>query len=100
MSERTTTGARSLSGRRAPLGWLPWAALGLLGLLGLVAFLVIRNVADAGDQPGVDVTNDRLGGATESGSSGTSGRGTLTAGAGRFYPWPPPGRWQTSAARR
>ena len=59
MSERRTTGSRSLTGRRAPLGWLPWLALALLGLLALIAFLVVRNVADDGDQPGVDVTNER-----------------------------------------
>lgn len=45
--------------RKAPLGWLPWVALLLLGLLGLGAFLVARNVGDAGDQAGVDVTDDR-----------------------------------------
>ncbi len=59
MSERRTTGARSLTGRRAPLGWLPWLALALLALLALIAFLVVRNVADDGDKPGVDVTNER-----------------------------------------
>lgn len=59
-------GSRSLTGRRrAPLGWLPWAAFALLALVGLLAFLVIRNAADAGDKAGVDVTNDRKGGATE-----------------------------------
>ena len=59
MSERRTTGSRSLTGRRAPLAWLPWLALALLGLLALIAFLVVRNVADEGDKPGVDVTNER-----------------------------------------
>ena len=59
MSERRTTGSRSMTGRRAPLGWLPWVALALLGLLALIAFLVARNVADDGDRPGVDVTNER-----------------------------------------
>ena len=59
MSERRTTGSRSLTGRRAPLGWLPWVALALLALLALIAFLVARNVADEGDKPGVDVTNER-----------------------------------------
>lgn len=44
--------------RRAPLGWLPWAALALLGLLGAAAFLIARNVGDAGDEPGVDVVDD------------------------------------------
>lgn len=51
--------AHSLTGRRrAPLGWLPWAALALLGLLGAAAFLIARNVGDAGDEPGVDVVDD------------------------------------------
>ena len=59
MSERRTTGSRSLTARRAPLGWLPWVALALLALLALIAFLVARNVADDGDRPGVDVTNER-----------------------------------------
>ena len=59
MSERRTTGSRSMTGRRAPLGWLPWVALALLALLVLIAFLVARNVADDVDKPGVDVTNER-----------------------------------------
>ena len=59
MSERRTTSSRSLTGRRAPLGWLPWVALALLAVLALIAFLVVRNVADEGDKPGVDVTNER-----------------------------------------
>ena len=59
MSERRTTGSRSMTGRRAPLGWLPWLALFLLALVALIAFLVARNVADDGDRPGVDVTNER-----------------------------------------
>ena len=59
MSERKTTGSRSMTGRRAPLGWLPWVALALLALLALIAFLVARNVADDGDRSGVDVTNER-----------------------------------------
>ena len=59
MSERRTTGSRSLTGRRAPLGWLPWLALVLLALLAIIAFLVVRNVADDGDKPGVDATNER-----------------------------------------
>lgn len=51
--------AHSLTGRRrAPLGWLPWAALALLGVLGATAFLIARNVGDAGDDPGVDVVDD------------------------------------------
>ena len=59
MSERRTTGSRTLTGRRAPLGWLPWVALALLAVLALIAFLVVRNVADDGDRPGLDVTNER-----------------------------------------
>lgn len=51
--------AHSATGkRRSPLGWLPWAALALLGLLGATAFLIARNVGDAGDDPGVDVVDD------------------------------------------
>ncbi len=87
MSDRTTTGSRSLGGRRrAPLGWVPWLALALLALLGLIAFLVIRNVANAGDKGGVDATNDRAGGATESGGSSSGGGGTLTAGGRPLLP--------------
>ena len=86
MSERRTpTGDRSIGGRRTPLSWLPWLALALLGLLGLIAFLVIRNAGDAGDKPGIDLTNDRLGGATESGSS-SGGQGSLTAGGRSLLP--------------
>lgn len=79
-----TIGSRSLTGRRrAPLGWLPWAALALLAVVGLLAFLVIRNVADAGDKAGVDVTNDRQGGATETGRPNPGDRAAPTSpGAG------------------
>ena len=59
MSESRTTGSRSMTGRGPPLGWLPWLALVLLALLALIAFLVVPNVADDGDRPGVDVTNER-----------------------------------------
>ncbi len=62
------------------------AGLALLALLGVLAFLVIRNVADAGDEPGVDVTNDRVGGAAESGGSSSGGGGTLTAGSRSLLP--------------
>ena len=80
MSDRSTIGARSVGGdRRTPLRWVPWLALALLALLALLAFLIIRNAGDAGDKPGLDFTNDRVGGATESGASSSGGQGTLTA---------------------
>jgi hypothetical protein len=54
-------GAVSVRGRpvrKAPLGWLPWAALALLGILALVSLLIARNVGDAGDKAGVDLTDN------------------------------------------
>lgn len=54
-------GAVSVRGRpvrKAPFGWLPWVALALLALLVLASLLIARNVGDAGDDPGVDVTDD------------------------------------------
>jgi hypothetical protein len=47
--------------RKAPLGWLPWAALALAALLALVMLLVALNVTDVGDDRGVDVTDDPSG---------------------------------------
>lgn len=58
-SRRRTATAHSATGRRkTPLRWLPWA--GLLTLLALAAliFLIVRNVGDDEDDPGVDVTDD------------------------------------------
>lgn len=54
-------GAVSVRGRpvrKAPLGWLPWVALALLGLLALASLLIARNVGDAGDEAGVDLTDN------------------------------------------
>lgn len=45
-------------GKKKGLGWLPLALLAA-ALIGLVAFLVARNVGDAGDDPGVDVSDER-----------------------------------------
>ena len=62
--ERTTgqtPGAVSVRGRavrKTPLGWVPWVALLLAGILGLGALLIARNVGDAGDDPGVDLTDN------------------------------------------
>ena len=44
--------------RRTPLRWLPWLLLLLLALLIAASFLIARNVADEGDDPGIDVQND------------------------------------------
>jgi hypothetical protein len=61
--------AHSATGRRkSPLGWLPWAALLLLLLLAVAAFLIIRNVTDSGDEPGVDVNDDPSGAVDNNGS--------------------------------
>ena len=59
-AQRGAVGSVSARGRpvRAPLRWLPWLLLLLLGLLIAASFLIARNVADEGDQPGVDVEND------------------------------------------
>ena len=54
-------GAVSVRGRpvrKTPLAWLPWVALALLGILALVSLLIARNVGDAGDDPGVDLTDN------------------------------------------
>src|SRR5688500_8306158 len=54
-------GAVSVRGRpvrKTPLAWLPWVALALLGVLALVSLLIARNVGDAGDDPGVDLTDN------------------------------------------
>jgi hypothetical protein len=59
--ERRSTGAVSVRGgavRKTPLGWLPWTALLLAGIIGLGALLIARNVGDAGDDPGVDLTDN------------------------------------------
>ena len=59
--EHRNTGAVSVRGkgvRKAPLGWLPWTALLLAGIIGLGALLIARNVGDAGDDPGVDLTDN------------------------------------------
>lgn len=84
VSESTTTGARSLSGRRAPLGWLPWAALRCWGCWPSWPSWSFATWPTPGTSRGW--TNDRLGGATESGSSGTGGRGTLNAGGRSLLP--------------
>ena len=54
-------GAVSVRGRpvrKTPFGWLPWVALALVGVLALASLLVARNVGDAGDDPGVDLTDN------------------------------------------
>lgn len=54
-------GAVSVRGRpvrKTPLAWLPWVALALLGVLAFASLLVARNVGDAGDDPGVDLTDN------------------------------------------
>jgi hypothetical protein len=45
-------------GRRRGLGWLWWLLLAL-GLIALAAFLIARNANDAGDDQGLDVSDDR-----------------------------------------
>ena len=55
------SGAGSVRGRpvrKAPFAWLPWVALALLGVLLLATLLVTKNLADDGDAPGVDATDD------------------------------------------
>ena len=87
MSDRGTIGARSVGGeRRTPLRWLPWLGLALLALLALIAFLIVRNAGDAGDKPGLDFTNDRVGRATESGGASSGDQGTLTVGDRSLLP--------------
>lgn len=46
-----TTGARSATGRRRPLGWLPWLLALLIAVLIAVVVLVVVNSDD--DQDGV-----------------------------------------------
>lgn len=87
MSQTSTVGSRSLTGRRNHgLGWLPWAALALLALLALLAFLIIRNVADDGDNAGLDTSNDPAASATtlspgaQPGAAAGTAQPTLSAG--------------------
>lgn len=89
-STAPASGAVGVTGRRKRhgLGWLPWLALLLLGLIGLGIFALMRNVADEGDSSGIDLSNDRSGGAQERGlgtdnqNDGTPGINTPTTGAG------------------
>lgn len=87
--------------RRAPLGWLPWAALGLAALLALVTLLFVMNVADQSDDPGVDVTDDPTAQSSGTDAVGASasapapapagsaaGAGTVTAAGRALLPLP------------
>jgi hypothetical protein len=54
-------GARSATGRRHyGLGWLPWVALALLVALVIAAALIIANVSDENDAPGVDLQDNEV----------------------------------------
>jgi hypothetical protein len=56
-----TVGARSVTGKRKHgLGWLPWVALLLIALLVAAVLLVVANVSDENDEPGIDVTDDEV----------------------------------------
>lgn len=56
-----TSGSYSYNGkRRYGLGWLPWLLLLFLLLLALLTFLLMRNVGDDGDKPGIDTRGDRV----------------------------------------
>ena len=88
-----TVGAHSIGGADEGAGgkkkrWAGWLiALGLLALLGLLAFLVARNTGDEGDTDGVDLSNDRQGGATEatnaaSNAADSASRAATTATGG------------------
>lgn len=88
--ERRSTGAVSVRGRpvrKAPLGWLPWVALLLAGIVGLGALLIARNVGDAGDRPGIDLTDDPAAPGQdppgpEAGARGNAPAASAGAGAG------------------
>lgn len=87
--------AYSATGRRkAPLAWLPWAALLLLLILAGIVFLIARNVGDDGDDPGVDVVDDAGSGDENSvGPAGTAAGADQDAGdkaAGSGDPAPIP----------
>ena len=52
-------GAHSLTGKRKHgLWWLPWVALLLLLAVVAMAVLIVANVNDENDGPGLDVTDD------------------------------------------
>ena len=58
-------GARSATGRRQyGLGWLPWVALALLVALVIAVALIIANVSDENDAPGVDLQDNEVGNET------------------------------------
>ena len=59
-SERNV-GARSVTGKRQHgLGWLPWVALLLIAALVALTLLVVANVSDENDEPGIDVSDDEV----------------------------------------
>ena len=51
-------GAVSVGRRKSPLRWLPWAALALLALLAGAIALVLTNVTDENDEPGLELRDD------------------------------------------
>lgn len=101
-SGRRDRGAHSAAGgrRRAPLGWLPWAALALLLLIAGGAFLISRNAGDDGDEQGLDVVDD--GGAAATDSAGLDGQDAgepaTTSGATGVASTDPGGTIPTTAA--
>lgn len=84
--DRSATGAYSLKGgddhRRRRFGWLPWLLLAL-GIAGLLALLVARNAGDAGDEDGVELSDDpSAAGADPAGPDADAGSDAGTAGSG------------------
>ena len=54
-------GAVSATGaRKTPLRWLPWVALLLLALLVAGAALIVTNVSDENDEPGIELRDDEV----------------------------------------
>ena len=52
-------GSRSVRGkRRHGLGWVPWLAALLLVAIAVGVVLLVTNVSDENDNPGIDVTDD------------------------------------------
>ena len=73
-------GAIAVGRRRSPLRWLPWLALALLALVGLSVAVLLANVNDENDDPGLELRDDESGGADQGSGRGTTATSVAAAG--------------------